>query len=89
MRHAAEGVLLEEFAHGDAVADVAFDEAEGPAALRDAVDFGEVRSFARGIVVVVHIVQADHVIAALEQANRGVAADEAGGAGDQECASTR
>ena len=42
------------------------------------------RFLQRHVVVVVEIVEADDLIAALEQQLRGVKADEAGGAGDEE-----
>ena len=44
----------------------------------------EARPLERGVVIVIEVVDADHLVAALEQQAGDVQADEAGGTGDQD-----
>src|SRR5690606_15660035 len=74
-----EGVVLKELIDQRAIANVAADEIEtsGPSRV-DSLDFIEVGQFARRVVIIVEVVEPHDVIAALEQTNGGMAADEAG-----------
>src|SRR5688572_5006348 len=61
------------------VGEIGLDEAEAVPAL----EARKPRLFQRDIVIGAEIVEADHLIAAIEEPGRGVKTDEAGGAGDK------
>ena len=71
----------EQLRHARAVGEIELDEAE---ARRGFSSDREPRLLEPDVVVVVEVVEADHLVAALEQDLRRVVADEAGGAGDED-----
>ena len=77
--HALELLLREQLRHAGAVGEIELHEAEPwlPLELREA------RLLEADVVVVVQVVEADDVVATREQPGRGVKADEAGSAGDE------
>ncbi|MCY1441872.1 hypothetical protein D9M71_582110 [compost metagenome] len=74
-----EGVAGEQFEQSGLVGDIQALEAEAGAGRQPI----EPRLLERHAVVVVEVVDADHLMAFRAQAQGGVEADEAGGAGDQ------
>jgi len=66
--------------HAGAVGHVHLHEAEARVRLQP----GKARLLEGGVVVVVQVVEADHLVAAREQAQRGVHADKTGSAGDED-----
>ena len=77
--HAVEATGLEELRHARTVGHVELDEAEA-LVRRQPRQPGLLEA---DVVVVVEVVEADDLIAARQQAQRGGHADEAGGAGEQ------
>jgi hypothetical protein len=80
VHHALETVAREQVGHGRAVGQVDALEAE----LRAALEPRQPLALEPDVVVVVEVVDADHAVAARQQALRDAGADEAGDAGDEE-----
>ncbi len=80
MHHSLELFLREQRVHPGAVREVELDEAEPRVLAQDR----EPRFLQRRVVVVVEVVETDHLVAAIEEPAGDVKADEAGRAGDED-----
>ena len=83
MEDGVKGVRRKKALNGGAIAQVRLDE--GKIFRRRRVpQLVEIGAFVGRGVIVVEVVNADHAVAALQQGVRDMAADEAGGAGDED-----
>ena len=78
-----EAVLGEQLLQQGAITNVALDEGERLVGAGQSGQLLQVGTLARRIVIIVEVVDADDLVAALDERRRSVAANETGGAGDQ------